>query len=57
MLNQENYKKSSAFTRRSYRVFENKKVEEWKVKALLEAGFATQTAKNQKSKEFVVIDE
>lgn len=57
MLNQENYKNSSAFTRRSYRVFENKKVEEWKVKALLEAGFATQTAKNQKSKEFVVIDD
>lgn len=57
MLNQENYKNSSAFTRRSYRIFENKEVEEWKVKALIEAGFATQTARNQKSKEFVVVND
>lgn len=57
MLNKNNYKESSAFTRRSYRIFTSQSVEDWKVKALLEAGFATQTAKNQKSKEFVVIDD
>ncbi len=57
MLDKNNYKKSSAFTRRSYRDFDSKKVEDWKVKALIEAGFATQTARNQKSKEFIVIDD
>ena len=56
MFNKENYKNSSAFTRRSYREFKDIKVEEWKVKALCEAAFATQTARNQKSKEIVVID-
>lgn len=55
MLNQENYYNSSAFTRRSYRKFTSQLVEEWKIKALCEAAFATQSACNQKSKELVVI--
>ena len=55
MLNQSNYKNSSYFLRRSIRSFVNKEVEEWKEKALIEAFFQTQTAKNQMGWEIIVV--
>jgi nitroreductase len=57
MLNQENYKNSAYFRRRSIRTFSERKVEEWKVKALIEGFFQTQSAKNQMGGEIIYIDD
>lgn len=57
MLKQDNYKNTAYFQRRSIRSFVDKEVEEWKVKAILEAFFNTQTAKNQQGWEIIVIND
>lgn len=55
MFNKNSYSESLLFRRRSIRKFKEREVEEWKIQALLEAGFSTQTAKNQMEMEFVVV--